>query len=96
MIDINSIPLHARFVQGKGNIVSDMGGEKVMMNIANGKYYNLGSIGGSIWDLTVTPISASELVAALTAEYDVDQTECEEHVMSFLKLLSDQGLIHIE
>ena len=34
----------------KGNIVSDMGGEKVMLSIENGKYYNLGEMGGEIWE----------------------------------------------
>ena len=28
-------------VQSKGNIVSDMGGEKVMLSVNNGKYYQL-------------------------------------------------------
>ena len=28
-----------------------MDGEKVMLSINNGKYYNLGEIGGDIWEL---------------------------------------------
>jgi len=32
----------------EGNIVSNMDGEKVMLSIKNGKYYNLGEIGGFI------------------------------------------------
>ena len=28
-----------------------MGGEKVMLSVKNGKYYNLGEIGGEIWEL---------------------------------------------
>lgn len=94
MIENRSIPLNCRIVREQGNIVSDMDGEKVMMNIDNGNYYNLGRIGGRIWDLVGTPISAVELVTALMSEYDVEQTVCEEQVISFLKLLSDEGLIH--
>ena len=37
--------------QIKGNIVSDMSGEKIMLSIEKGKYYNLGEIGGEIWEL---------------------------------------------
>ena len=33
-------------VRAEGCIVSDMGNEKVMMSIRNGKYYNLGEVGG--------------------------------------------------
>ena len=33
-----------KFVQKEGNVVSDMDGEKVMLSIHNGKYYNLGEV----------------------------------------------------
>ena len=51
MITEQMIFLNQEVTQGKGNIVSDMGGEKVMLSIENGKYYNLGEMGGEIWDL---------------------------------------------
>ncbi|MDR6878665.1 lasso peptide biosynthesis PqqD family chaperone [Bacillus sp. 3255] len=90
-----SIPLQYRFVQEKGNIVSDMDGDKVMMNIHNGKYYNLGQIGGRIWELIAEPASAPEIVAVLMKEYDVEQAVCEEHVGAFLKHLMDEKLVHV-
>ena len=31
-----------RVTRKEGNLVSDMGSEKVMMSISSGKYYNLG------------------------------------------------------
>lgn len=81
--------------QIKGNIVSDMDGEKVMLNVENGKYYNFGSVGGDIWDLIEGKISINQLIASLMANYDVGQSECEDQVISFLELLSDEGLIEI-
>jgi hypothetical protein len=95
MIKNPSIPLHSQIVQQKGNIVSDMDGDKVMMNIAYGSYYNLGKIGGRIWELAAAPITAVEIVNTLMSEYDVEQTVCEEHVVSFLKQLMDAKLIQI-
>src|SRR3954466_6078887 len=80
-------------VQKQGNIVSDMDGEKVMLSIQNGKYYNLGELGGEIWDLIKEPITTGELVAKLQSQYDVDPTECEEQVISFISQLIDEGLI---
>ncbi|MGM0874204.1 MAG: lasso peptide biosynthesis PqqD family chaperone [Bacillota bacterium] len=82
--------------QGEGNIVSDMDGEKVMLSINNGKYYNLGEMGGVIWDLIKTPTSINHLVNSLFAQYEVKQSECEEQVMSFLKLLNDENLINVK
>lgn len=81
--------------QGKGNIVSDMGGEKVMLNISNSKYYNLGEVGGRIWDLIASPIVISELIPILIAEYQVEKEQCEEHVLSFLEHLLKEDLIHV-
>lgn len=82
--------------QSEDNIVSDMGGEKVMLSVHNGKYYNLGQIGGQIWDMIRRPIAVSQLVAQLTSEYDVEPGQCENQVIDFLELLLGEGLIDIE
>ncbi|TDL31807.1 lasso peptide biosynthesis PqqD family chaperone [Jeotgalibacillus sp. S-D1] len=79
--------------QKEGNIVSDMDGEKVMLSIENGKYYNLGEVGGDIWDLMEQPVSLQDMVAALTSQYNVTMEECEEQVLSFLDHLAEEGLI---
>ena len=57
MLNTQALTLETIIVQGKDNIVSDMDGEKVILSIQNGKYYNLGNIGGAIWDLINAPIS---------------------------------------
>lgn len=95
MIKNETISLEDCVVQGKGNIVSDMGGEKVMLSVQNGKYYNLGEIGGKIWDSIEKPISIGQLVSTLMFEYDVGQNECEQHVISFLTHLAGEGLVQI-
>ena len=37
-----------------------MDGEKVMLSIEKGKYYNLGLLGGVIWELIESPITGEE------------------------------------
>ncbi|WP_418792210.1 lasso peptide biosynthesis PqqD family chaperone [Phosphitispora sp. TUW77] len=80
-------------IRTKDNIVSEMDGEKVLLSIRNGKYYNLGKVGGRIWDLMESQISANDLIAVLVSEYEVAQHECEEQVISFLEHLLKEGLI---
>ncbi|MFC5701753.1 lasso peptide biosynthesis PqqD family chaperone [Cohnella faecalis] len=82
-------------LQGEGNVVSDMDGEKVMLSVSNGKYYNLGEIGGRIWDLIASPISIGQVVNLLLEEFSVDRAECERHVLVFLEQLSAEKLIHV-
>lgn len=93
MLKTEGLSLAKRVVQVKGNIVSDMGGEKVMLSIESGKYYNLGEIGGRIWELIEHPVPLAEVVGVLTAEYEVERTECEQHVISFVEMLLQEGLI---
>lgn len=83
-------------VQVEGYIVSDMNGEKVMMSVDTGKYYNLGRIGGRIWELVASPITVSRLVDTLTSEYDIGRAACEEQVTAFLQSLSKEALIKLE
>ena len=95
MINAQNLTLYSTFVQTPGNIVSDMDGEKVMLSIEKGKYYNLGVLGGVIWELIESPITGDELVKHLLEQYDVEQKECEEEVLSFLNHLKDEELIMV-
>ena len=87
--------LDTKYSQSPGNIVSDMDGEKVMLSVSNGKYYNLGELGGEIWELMKEPITIQELVTKLQSQYNVDQTDCQSHVTDFLNQLLEQGLVSI-
>jgi hypothetical protein len=74
-------------------IVSNMGTEKVMLSIANGKYYNLGELGGDIWGLLNEPKSANQLTSELIKIYDIDEVQCKEDVLAFLQHLLKEELI---
>ncbi|MGO4529376.1 lasso peptide biosynthesis PqqD family chaperone [Paenibacillus sp. 2TAF8] len=90
-------PIHAKDVvtRKEGNLVSDMGGEKVMMSISSGKYYNLGSTGGRIWEMITEQRTLDELIETLASEYNVDPDQCREQVVPFLEHLLREGLIDI-
>lgn len=95
MLRIGKVSLHSHIIQKEGNIISDMDGEKVMLNIEKGKYYNLGELGGDIWGLMDRKIEINEIITSLLAEYEVEQTECEQQVVSFINALYEEGLIKI-
>jgi len=81
--------------QVDGHIVSDMNGEKVMLSVENGKYYNLGRTGGDIWELINSPKTLEDLVLCLTDKYDVSFDECEIQVEQFLEMLWNEGLVKL-
>ena len=96
MLTNQTISLNNIVSQSEGNIVSNMGVEKVMLSVQNGKYYNLGEIGGEIWDLIESPKSVNEVISSLVNEYDVTQADCEEQVLSFLEHLYNEKLIDLK
>jgi hypothetical protein len=95
MIKSQTISLESIVGQVEGNIVSDMGGEKVMLSISNGKYYNLGEIGGVIWDAIEQPLSFGKLIDNLLSEYQVDRETCEQQVLTFLEMLIKEDIVMI-
>jgi hypothetical protein len=96
MLDTKLINQSTMVNQAKGAIVSDMAGEKVMLSVKNGKYYNLGNIGGAIWDYIESPLSVIELVQKLKEVFEVDTEECNKEVTIFLEQLYSEGLIEIK
>ncbi len=96
MLSTNKISTESIIVQSPGNIISDMDGETVMMSIDNGKYYNLGVIGGYIWENIKTPISIKSLISKLTAEFNVEASECQKDVFAFLEQLLEEKIIRKE
>ncbi|WP_407946311.1 lasso peptide biosynthesis PqqD family chaperone [Paenibacillus alkaliterrae] len=95
MISTHTLLLDQLVVRGDNNIVSDMGGEKVMLSIENGKYYNLGVMGGQIWDLVDEPVTIASVVDSLIQEFDVEKAQCEEQVLLFLSHLLEERLLQI-
>ncbi|WP_308638138.1 lasso peptide biosynthesis PqqD family chaperone [Paenibacillus silvisoli] len=84
-----------RITQSADSIVSDLNGEKVMFSVHSGKYYNLGRVGGRIWELLDLPMTANQLVDELVSEYSVARTTCEEQVDAFLRKLHQESLIEV-
>lgn len=76
-----------------GIMTADMDGATVMMDIETGKYYNLGEIGGRIWELLETPMSVNDLINALTEEYDVSVEQCQADTVPFLVSLTERSLL---
>ena len=76
-----------------GLMAADMNGSAVMMDIMTGKYYNLGEVGGRIWEMLEEPMTLGALVQKLTAEYDVSAERCRSDMLPFLNTLIERGLL---
>jgi len=88
-----------RFTSGSHVVVSDvqvsttLGVETVILGMEDGVYYGLDAVGARVWALLATPHRVSELVSAVTSEFDVAPEQCERDVLALLDELAERRLI---
>ena len=75
------------------------GNEYVLVPITNNiadknSVYTLNDTGAFIWEQIDGKRSIEEIIAALTAEYDIDIKNAEEDVLSFVENMSKYLIIH--
>ena len=73
--------------------VTDLSGEKVMIDFDSGKYFMIKGSGNDIWDLIQEDITVDEIIEKLMSEYDVSEEECEKSVDEFLTKLKTYEFI---
>ena len=83
----------SKIVMTKKLNVTELSGEKVMVDFETGKYFLIKGVGNDIWDLIQTETTPAEIIAKLLEEYDVSPEECETSVMDFLSKLEELGFI---
>lgn len=75
--------------------VTELDGEKVMIDFESGKYFMIKGSGNDIWDLMKDGISIGEIVDELLKIYSVDRQTCEESVVSFVKSMEGYKFISL-
>lgn len=73
--------------------VTDLAGEKVMIDFETGKYFLIKGVGNDIWDMLQEEITPAKIIEKLLQEYDVTEEECEKSVMEFLEKIEGYKFI---
>jgi hypothetical protein len=89
------IALHSNVVASSNQVSSDLAGEVVILNMANGSYYGLDEVGARIWKLLQQPCSPQAISEVLLDEYDVGPDECRRDVLELVRQLADEGLVEL-
>lgn len=66
-----------------------------ILNLKNGIYYGLDSVGSRVWELVQMPRRFDDLEAALLDEYDVEPERLGADLQGLCKKLVRAGLIEI-
>jgi hypothetical protein len=74
-------------------IISQIGDEVVMMDVNNGVYIGMNSVGSNIWKLLAEAVSVKDIVASLTNQYDVNPAQCEAETLTYLQQMLEQNML---
>ncbi|MDB5706215.1 MAG: hypothetical protein JWN66_3331 [Sphingomonas bacterium] len=78
-----------------GLVEAEVDGELVALHIENGTCYSFNATAARIWALVDRPKTVTEICAALAAEFDVDERECDTQVRLLLQDLQKDGLVEL-
>lgn len=73
--------------------VTELDGEKVMIDFDSGRYFLIKGVGNDIWDMLQTETTPADIIARLLEEYDVTPEICETQVMAFLEKMETLDFI---
>lgn len=71
----------------------ELGGETVLLNLANEQYFGLDPIGTRVWQLLVQTRRADAVMAQLLQEFDVGAEQLREDLSRLLDELVEAGLV---
>lgn len=73
--------------------VTDMAGDKVMIDFDTGKYFMLRGTAVDIWDNIQSETTVGDILSTMLTIYDVDEDTCLTGIEKFLKQLEDAKFI---
>ncbi|WP_020607026.1 PqqD family peptide modification chaperone [Spirosoma spitsbergense] len=90
-----NITSNTRIQIKKSQSSSVLGTETIVLNYELGNYYELNEMGSFIWSLLqANPVlSVMKLKERMLVEFDVEESVCQEELMSFLENLIHEKLI---
>lgn len=75
--------------------VSELAGEKVMIDFETGKYFLLKGSANDIWEMLEEGVTGKQIVEKLLRVYEVEESVCEKSVNEFLTTLTKNGFISL-
>ncbi len=76
--------------------VTDLAGDKVMIDFETGKYYMLKGSAVDIWENIQSETTVGDVKKKLLDIYDVDEEECMKSIEAFLNQMQDNKFIVLE
>ena len=90
-----SISFAARVSVPSDILISEVGGESVLLNLKNERYFGLDDVGTRMWKALIAVDSIQAAYEMLLAEYDVEANRLRQDLDELIGKLIEQGLVEI-
>ena len=90
-----TIPFGARVSVRPDVLVSEVGGESVILNLDSEAYIGLDSMGARMWTALTTSKSIQKAYDDLLEEYDVTEEQLRHDLAELIGRLVEQGLVEV-
>jgi hypothetical protein len=78
------------------SVWSELGDDVVILDLASSSYLGLDDVGAAVWSLLAEPTTVRDVVARLSAEYEVDRAVLGRDLEGFLSELIERGLVVLD
>lgn len=82
-----------RVIRKPDLVAAEMDGDIVLMSIQQGEYFGISSIGPKLWELLEQPVTVTQTVDVICAEYETSPETCAADVTTFVSALLHNNLI---
>jgi hypothetical protein len=76
-------------------LISEVGGESVLLNLKSERYFGLDDMGTQMWKTLIASDSIQAAYETLLAEYDVEASRLREDLDELIQKLMEQGLVEV-
>lgn len=76
-------------------VSTELDGETVILDVSAGIYSGLDPVGTVIWNALEIPTNFAQLVEIILNTYDVQEAQCVDDMLIFLKDLAENKLINV-
>jgi hypothetical protein len=74
----------------------DVDDEAALLNLDTGVYYGLNPVGAYVWKLVQSPMTIGALRERLQTEFNIDATNAERDLRTFVEQMVDAGLVNLK
>ena len=93
MVDMDTLQSRPVRRRSENCLISETGGEIVMIDPEQGQYFGLDPIGTDIWHRLERPVLVADLVAELARDYHAPVEGVERDVLALLSHMAEHGLV---